>query len=75
MSRRHRSTPKSTAAPDSRAASTATAADPATTICKQVTTKYRGTHLLDGPRHWVQQEQPGPLAKLLLDFLRVENIR
>ncbi len=37
---------------------------------KQITTKYRGTHLLDGAGHWVQQEQPGPLTKLLLDFLR-----
>jgi len=37
---------------------------------KQITTKYRGTHLLDGAGHWVQQEQPAALAKLLLDFLR-----
>lgn len=37
---------------------------------KQITTKYRGTHLIDGAGHWVQQEQPGALTKLLLDFVR-----
>jgi pimeloyl-ACP methyl ester carboxylesterase len=36
---------------------------------KSVTTKYRGTHLIDGAGHWVQQEQPEALTKLLLDFL------
>ncbi len=40
---------------------------------KQITTNYRGTHLLDGAGHWVQQEQPGPLATLLLEFLRTAD--
>ena len=37
---------------------------------KQITTKYRGTHLIDGAGHWVQQEQAAALTKLLIDFLR-----
>jgi pimeloyl-ACP methyl ester carboxylesterase len=37
---------------------------------KSITTKYRGTHLIDGAGHWVQQEQPEALTGLLLDFLR-----
>jgi pimeloyl-ACP methyl ester carboxylesterase len=37
---------------------------------KTVTTAYRGTHLVDGAGHWVQQEQPGALGRLLLEFLR-----
>lgn len=32
-------------------------------------TQLRGCHLLDGAGHWVQQEQPREVAKLLLDFL------
>jgi pimeloyl-ACP methyl ester carboxylesterase len=31
---------------------------------------YRGTHLIDGAGHWVQQEQPESVARLLLQFLR-----
>ena len=42
---------------------------------KQITTKYRGTRLLDGAGHWVQQEQAAALATVLIDFLRVENLR
>jgi pimeloyl-ACP methyl ester carboxylesterase len=34
-----------------------------------VTTKYEGTHLVDGAGHWVQQEQPEAVARLLLAFL------
>jgi pimeloyl-ACP methyl ester carboxylesterase len=34
------------------------------------TTKYKGTHLVDGAGHWVQQEQPEVLSTLLLDFLK-----
>jgi pimeloyl-ACP methyl ester carboxylesterase len=34
------------------------------------TTKYRGTHLVDGAGHWVQQEQPEQVSKLLVQFLR-----
>jgi pimeloyl-ACP methyl ester carboxylesterase len=36
---------------------------------KNLTTAYRGTHLVDGAGHWVQQEQPEALVKLLLDFV------
>jgi pimeloyl-ACP methyl ester carboxylesterase len=35
-----------------------------------VTTNYRGTHLVDGAGHWVQQEQPAVLSRLLIDFLK-----
>jgi pimeloyl-ACP methyl ester carboxylesterase len=37
---------------------------------KTLTTKYQGTHLVDGAGHWVQQEQPAALSALLLDFLK-----
>ena len=37
---------------------------------KTVTTKYKGTHLVDGAGHWVQQEQPAVLSRLLVDFLK-----
>ena len=37
---------------------------------KNVTTKYQGTHLIDGAGHWVQQEQPEAFSRLLLDFLK-----
>jgi pimeloyl-ACP methyl ester carboxylesterase len=37
---------------------------------KSITTTYRGTHLIDGAGHWVQQEQPEALTRFLLDFLR-----
>jgi len=40
---------------------------------KQITTQYRGTHLLDGAGHWVQQEQSGPLTALLIAFLKKET--
>ena len=29
---------------------------------------YRGTHLIDGAGHWVQQEQPEAVNRLLIDF-------
>jgi pimeloyl-ACP methyl ester carboxylesterase len=32
-------------------------------------TRWRGTHLVDGAGHWVQQEQPETVVRLLLDFL------
>jgi pimeloyl-ACP methyl ester carboxylesterase len=35
-----------------------------------LTTKYKGTHLVDGAGHWVQQEQPEALTRLLLAFLK-----
>ena len=31
---------------------------------------WRGTHLIDGAGHWVQQEQPGAVVEKLLGFLR-----
>ena len=36
---------------------------------KTVTTRYQGTHLVEGAGHWVQQEQPNAFSQLLLDFL------
>jgi pimeloyl-ACP methyl ester carboxylesterase len=33
-------------------------------------THMRGCHLLDGAGHWVQQEQPEAVSRLLLDFLQ-----
>jgi pimeloyl-ACP methyl ester carboxylesterase len=32
-------------------------------------TDFRGIHLIDGAGHWVQQEQPGAVADLLIEFL------
>ncbi|MEY9472033.1 pimeloyl-ACP methyl ester carboxylesterase [Bradyrhizobium yuanmingense] len=32
-------------------------------------TKMLGCHLVDGAGHWVQQEQPAAVSRLLLDFL------
>jgi pimeloyl-ACP methyl ester carboxylesterase len=29
----------------------------------------QGTHLVDGAGHWVQQEQPEAVSRLLLQFL------
>jgi pimeloyl-ACP methyl ester carboxylesterase len=37
---------------------------------KTVTTNYKGTHLVDGAGHWVQQEQGQVLSGLLIDFLK-----
>lgn len=31
---------------------------------------FRGVHLIEGAGHWVQQEQPADVARLLLAFLR-----
>ena len=33
-------------------------------------TQMRGCHLLDGAGHWVQQEQPEAVSKLLIQFLQ-----
>ena len=33
-------------------------------------TRMQGCHLLEGAGHWVQQEQPGQVGELLLEFLR-----
>lgn len=37
---------------------------------KNLTTKYQGTHLVNGAGHWVQQEQADALSTLLVDFLK-----
>ena len=37
---------------------------------KVACTAMRGTHLVDGAGHWVQQEQPAEVSKLLLQFLK-----
>ncbi|MGH9806893.1 MAG: alpha/beta fold hydrolase, partial [Terriglobia bacterium] len=37
-----------------------------TTAC----TRMIGCHLIDGAGHWVQQEQPDHVSRLLLQFLR-----
>jgi pimeloyl-ACP methyl ester carboxylesterase len=37
---------------------------------KSVTTAYRGTRLVDGAGHWVQQEQAETVGRLLVEFLR-----
>ena len=33
-------------------------------------TQWRGAHLVDGAGHWVQQEQPEEVSRLLLQFIR-----
>ena len=35
-----------------------------------VCTRMLGCHLVDGAGHWVQQEQPEAVTRLLLDFLQ-----
>ena len=37
-----------------------------TTACSHML----GCHLIDGAGHWVQQEQPAEVNRLLLQFLR-----
>jgi pimeloyl-ACP methyl ester carboxylesterase len=37
---------------------------------KTACTNMRGVHLVDGAGHWVQQEQPEAVSKLLLQFLQ-----
>jgi pimeloyl-ACP methyl ester carboxylesterase len=37
---------------------------------KSACTRMVGFHLLDGAGHWVQQEQPELVSKLMLQFLR-----
>jgi pimeloyl-ACP methyl ester carboxylesterase len=35
-----------------------------------VCTQWRGTHLVDGAGHWVQQEQPEQVSGLIIQFLK-----
>jgi pimeloyl-ACP methyl ester carboxylesterase len=37
----------------------------------EVCTDFRGAHLIEGAGHWVQQEQPDEVNRLLLQFLRM----
>jgi pimeloyl-ACP methyl ester carboxylesterase len=39
------------------------------TMASSACTDFRGVHLIDRARHWVQQEQPGAVAELLIEFL------
>jgi pimeloyl-ACP methyl ester carboxylesterase len=36
----------------------------------QVCRAWRGAHLIEGAGHWVQQEQPEEVTRLLFGFLR-----
>src|SRR5215471_2689892 len=36
----------------------------------RVCAQWRGAHFVDGAGHWVQQEQPDAVSKLLIQFLR-----
>ena len=38
-------------------------------------TRMVGFHLVDGAGHWVQQEQPGEVSRLLIQFLRDQSQR
>jgi pimeloyl-ACP methyl ester carboxylesterase len=40
-----------------------------TTAC----TRMIGFHLVEGAGHWVQQEQPEQVSKLLIQFLREQG--
>jgi pimeloyl-ACP methyl ester carboxylesterase len=40
------------------------------TMQKTACTRMLGAHLVDGAGHWVQQEQPTEVSKLLLQFLQ-----
>jgi pimeloyl-ACP methyl ester carboxylesterase len=35
----------------------------------KLSTQYRGTHFIDHAGHWVQQEQPEAVCKLLIEFI------
>jgi pimeloyl-ACP methyl ester carboxylesterase len=36
----------------------------------RVCTQWRGAHLVDGAGHWVQQEQPEEVVKVLVKFVK-----
>jgi pimeloyl-ACP methyl ester carboxylesterase len=38
-------------------------------MATEACTDWRGTHLVDGAGHWVQQEQPAAVVRHLLAFL------
>jgi len=37
---------------------------------KVACTRMRGVHLVEDAGHWVQQEQPAEVSRLILEFLR-----
>ena len=39
------------------------------TMREQACTRMRGCHMIEGAGHWVQQEQPAAVIRLLLEFL------
>jgi pimeloyl-ACP methyl ester carboxylesterase len=41
----------------------------AATACSQ----FRGVHFVQGAGHWVQQEQPAAVSRLLIEFLERES--
>jgi len=41
---------------------------------KEVCTRYKGGHLIDGAGHWVQQERPDNVSELVANFLRQINV-
>ena len=41
---------------------------------KAVCTRMLGFHLVDGAGHWVQQEQPEAVSRLLVQFLRMQSL-
>jgi pimeloyl-ACP methyl ester carboxylesterase len=45
------------------------------TMQTRACTQMRGCHLIDGAGHWVQQEQPDQVSRLLLEFLRGQQIQ
>jgi pimeloyl-ACP methyl ester carboxylesterase len=42
----------------------------AETMRAKACTNMKGFHLVDGAGHWVQQEQPEEVSRLLVSFLR-----
>jgi pimeloyl-ACP methyl ester carboxylesterase len=42
---------------------------------QSVCTRMLGAHLVEGAGHWVQQEQPAEVNRLLLKFLRETESR
>jgi pimeloyl-ACP methyl ester carboxylesterase len=39
-------------------------------MTREVCTRMTGTHLVEGAGHWVQQERPDAVNRLLVEFLR-----
>jgi pimeloyl-ACP methyl ester carboxylesterase len=41
---------------------------------KSACTRMLGCHLVEGAGHWVQQEQPTEVARLLVQFLEMMRV-